>query len=137
MTSRTASAGIDTVRPLRLVLGVDAAACLASGALLTVASPWLTDLLGLPLALSVTAGILLLVFGAWLASMAGGRGPTRPGVRTVIAVNAVWVVASLALAAGLLIDPTGLGVAFLVAQAVAVAVLTVLEAVALRRADLS
>ncbi|CAL9333812.1 hypothetical protein SUDANB121_00138 [Nocardiopsis dassonvillei] len=134
MTARTAPA-TDTARPLRLLLGTDSAACLASGLLLTAASPWLPGLLDLPNALLVPAGVFLLGFGAWLGLLASGRGLTRTAVRAVVAVNAVWVVATVALGLGVLVDPNGFGTVFLLVQAVAVAALTVLEAAALRRTD--
>ncbi|MFL1428612.1 MULTISPECIES: hypothetical protein [unclassified Nocardiopsis] len=136
MTSRTAPATPAT-RPLRLLLGTDSIACLASGVLLTAGSPWLPDLLGLPLALLLPAGLFLLGFGAWLGLLASGRGLTRPAVRTVVAVNTVWVVVTAALGLGFLVDPTGFGTVFLLVQATAVAVLAALEAAALGRSDLA
>ncbi|WP_306367718.1 hypothetical protein [Nocardiopsis sp. CC223A] len=136
MTARTAPAASAT-RPLRLLLGADSASCLASGALLTAASPWLPGLLNLPGALLVPAGVFLLGFGAWLGLLASGRGLTRAAVRTVVAVNAVWVAATGALGLGVLVDPNGFGTAFLLVQAAAVAVLAALEAAALRRTDLA
>lgn len=142
MTSRTAPAtatatAAPATRRLRLLLGTDSAACLASGVLLTAASPWLPGLLGLPGALLVPAGVFLLGFGAWLGLLASGRGLTRAAVRTVVAVNTAWVAATAALGLGVLVDPNGFGTAFLLVQAAAVAVLAALEAAALGRADLS
>ncbi|MFY7065862.1 hypothetical protein ACOQFV_08365 [Nocardiopsis changdeensis] len=137
MTTRTAPATASATWPLRLLLGTDAATCLAAGALLTAASPWLPGLLALPAALLVPAGVFLLGFGAWLALLASGRGLTRAAVRAAIAVNAVWVVATGALGLGVLVDPNGFGTAFLLVQAAAVAGLAALEAVALGRADLA
>lgn len=131
MTARTAPA----IRPLRLLLGVDSASCLASGVLLTAASPWLPGLLNLPNALLVPAGVFLLGFGAWLGLLASGRGLTRAAVRTVVGVNAAWVAATGALGLGFLVDPNGFGTAFLLVQAAAVAGLAALQAAALRRMD--
>lgn len=140
MTSRTAPTAANATaatRPLRLLLGADSLACLASGALLTAGSPWLPGLLGLPAALLVPAGVFLLVLGAWLGLLSAGRGLTRAAVRTVVTVNAVWVAATAALGLGVLVDPHGFGTVFLLVQAAAVAVLAALEAAALSRTDLA
>jgi hypothetical protein len=58
-------------------------------------------------------------------------------VWVVIIANALWVVDSLWLLVSGWVSPTALGVAFVLAQAAAVAVLTELEYIALRRASLA
>ena len=51
----------------------------------------------------------------------------------MIACNAVWTVASVALVIDGFVTPTALGTVFVIGQAVAVAALGVLQYVALRR----
>lgn len=112
------------------LLAFDAATCLAMGAaLLTLADP-LAAPLGLPAALLRGAGALLLPC-ALLMAWAARRGPRQRALAVlVVAGNAAWVAASVAVSA--LYAPSALGEAVLLAQAAAVAVLAVLEARALR-----
>ena len=72
--------------------------------------------------------VALTAFVAWLATR---EQPPRSLVRTLIAGNAAWVAASLALLFAL--APTGLGIAFVVTQALAVVALTDFEWLGLRR----
>ncbi|MEO8115598.1 MAG: hypothetical protein ABI655_14520 [Phenylobacterium sp.] len=119
---------------LRRVLAVDAAATGAVGLLLTLCGAPLADLLGLPLALTRETGLFLVACGlaiAWLASRPALR---RSVVWALIAVNGLWVTESLMILALRWVEPTGLGYAFVLAQAAAVAVIADLEYVALRRA---
>ncbi|GAA1075851.1 hypothetical protein [Nocardiopsis composta] len=137
MSAFTKTSATRSDRPLRTWLWTDAAACGASGALLAAASPWLPALLGYPAAFLVPVGIFLLLFGAWLGALASGRGLSPAAVRAAVAVNAVWVAASLAVAVTGAFGATVLGTAFVLAQAAAVAVIAGAEAATLRRAGLA
>jgi len=58
---------------------------------------------------------------------------SRTAVWIVIAANTIWAIDSVALLFPRWIEPTGLGVAFVLVQATAVAGLAVLEYVVLRK----
>jgi hypothetical protein len=114
---------------LRKILWLDAATCVATGLLLSLLSPQLSVWLGLPEALLFYAGLALFPIAAFMAWTATRL--VEPAVWLVIGGNALWVLGSFAVLA---LSPTGLGYAFVIAQALAVAVLAELEYVGLRRA---
>ncbi|WP_206020373.1 hypothetical protein [Rhodovarius crocodyli] len=114
---------------LRFALKLDAASCLGMGVLLAAGAGTLAPLLGLPRGLLLGAGIALLPFAlfvGWLSTR-----PSRGLVWLVVAVNALWVLESLAVV--VLLHPTALGQAFVLVQAVAVAGTTALQGLGLRR----
>ena len=116
---------------LRRVLVVDAATCVAMGLLLSLGSDLLSPLLGLPRLLLQYSGLSLFpiaAFMAWVATQAN-----LLGAWIVIAGNALWVVGSVILLIGDWVFPTLLGHAFVIAQAIAVVLLAVLEYTGLRR----
>ena len=116
---------------LRRVLFVDAATCVATGGLMALDAVPLASLLGLPAALLFYAGLSLFPVAALMLWVATRRDIPRPGAWLVIAGNAGWVAGSvLVLLAN---SPTGLGYAFVIAQAVVVALLAELESMGLRR----
>jgi hypothetical protein len=113
---------------LRRTLAADAATCAAMGALLAGFPAPLAGLLGLPAGLLFYAGIALFPCAAlMLAAM-----KSRALAWLVIAGNAAWILGSVAVL--LVASPTALGYAFIIAQAIAVAVLAELEYVGLARA---
>ena len=117
--------------PLRPLLWFDAATCLAMGTVLIAAADPQGQLLGLPRPLLLETGIILLPFAlfvAWAARRAAPAGPAR----LIIAANSAWSVASLAVLVGPWLQPTPLGIAFVLVQAAAVAGIAVLQAAALR-----
>jgi hypothetical protein len=126
--ARTADAPL-----LRLALKLDA---LASGGLGLV-------LLALGAALDSTLGLdasLLLPVGAFLLGWAGvvlyiGTRPAinRTSAWTVVGLNALWLVDSVLVLIAGWYDVTGLGIAFVIAQALAVAVVTELQVIGLKR----
>lgn len=130
MTALVASAP-DRASFLRRLLLLDAATCLATGALLTLASAPLAGVLGLPAPLLVGAGFALFPCAALMISIATLRSLPRAGVWVVILGNAAWVAASLLVLA--LLSPNGLGWAFVIAQAGVVGLLAELEIAGLRR----
>jgi hypothetical protein len=106
---------------LHLAFRFDAVATAATGALVLLAAGPLEGLLGLPAALLRWAGVILLPYAAVVGSLAmRARIPARAAL-AVIGCNAAWVVASLLLLVSGRVDPTPLGTAFVVAQALAVA----------------
>jgi hypothetical protein len=99
------------------------------GALLVLARQPLAQYLGLPAALLAGAGALLFPCAALMAftGRAGsGAQPPRALAAIVVAGNAGWFIASV-LVAEVLYAPTGLGIAFVWAQALAVAALAAAE----------
>jgi hypothetical protein len=120
-------------RWLNRLLAFDAATCLASGLALCLAVGPLGTLTGLPQPLLLGAGVFLLGC-ALLMGVASRLWPVpRWLAGLIVAGNAAWVLASLGL---WLAGPamTALGVALVLVQAAAVAVLALLEAQALRTA---
>jgi len=117
---------------LRRILLIDAATCALTGLLLSLFAPTLEPLLGLPYALLQSAGLARLPTAAFMAWVALRDKPPVVGVWTVIAGNAGWVLASLLLVVWL--SPSLLGYAFVIAQAVVVALLAELEYAGLRKA---
>lgn len=108
---------------LRPVLFFDAATCLAMGGLLVVAAGPIAALTALPVPLLREAGILLFPFALfvlWAARRDGGW-----PAQWVAGLNLAWVAASLG--AILWVQPNLFGVAFVAAQAVAVAGIAALQ----------
>lgn len=118
---------------LRNALALDAAACAGMGLLLAMAAGPLAAPLGLPETLLRGAGILLLPCAALLAVLASRRILPRFAVYAVIGINLVWIVDSLAILLMGWFAPTGLGIAFVLGQAAAVAIVTELEVIGFRR----
>ena len=117
---------------LRRVLFADAATCAATGLLMTFGSSVLEQFLGLPAGLLRYAGISLLPFAAFLVYLATRETLSQPGVWAVIVLNALWTTDSLLLVLTGWVAPTELGYAFVIAQALGVAVFAGLEYVGLR-----
>lgn len=115
---------------LRAALRVDAIASGGLGLLTAGGATLLGPLLGLPVPLLVGAGIFLVAWAGVLFLLAATHTVPRAGSWAVVAVNAAWVVASVAVA--ITAAPTVLGIAFLVAQALVVAVFARWQVVALR-----
>lgn len=107
---------------LRPVLLFDAATCLAMGALLVAAAGPIAMFTNLPVPLLREAGIILFPF-ALVVLWAARRGGWP--AQAVIAANIAWVAASLG--AVLWTQPNMLGVAFVAAQALAVAAIAAVQ----------
>jgi hypothetical protein len=124
---------LDTRHPdfLRTVLWADAIASGATGLLMAAGAGVLESLLGLPSALTREAGIILLPYAALVAIVAARAQISRAAVWVFIAANAAWTIGSIALLLGGL-APTALGYAFVIAQALVVAVLAELQYVGVR-----
>jgi hypothetical protein len=118
---------------LRRVLLADAATGILTGLLLALDAGFLEPLLGLPATLLREAGIVLLPLAAFVGYAGLRKELSRRLVWLVIAFNVLWVVDSAVLLMSGWVAPTVLGQAFIVAQAVAVALFTELEYFGLRR----
>jgi hypothetical protein len=119
---------------LRGALVLDALVTGANGAVYLVAAGPLEDLLGVSAAWLRGAGAILLAFAAvvWAAS----RGPAARAVPAIVAVNALWALASVALAIAGWQDPTTAGTVWIVLQAIVVAGFAELQTIGLRGAVL-
>ncbi len=102
---------------LRVALLGDAAASGATGLLMAAAAGPLAPLLGLPEPLLRGAGLVLLPYAAFVAWL--GR-PVPGLVRAVVAVNLLWAADCVLLLASGFVAPTGLGIAFVLLQALVV-----------------
>ena len=127
---------LDDVRPsvfLQRVLAADAATCVATGLLMLFGAGALEPWLGIQPTLMRYAGASLLPIAAFFAYVATRESSPRILVWAVIAGNAAWAFDSIALLFTGWIAPTALGIAFIVAQALVVALFAELEYVGLRR----
>lgn len=123
-----------TINPfLRQVLFVDAAISGAAGLLMAAGAPFLSPLLGLPVGLLFWAGVALFPFVALLIAVTRRKQASRLMLIDIIAINALWVAASFGLLVSGAVSPTILGYAFVIAQALAVALLAELQFVGFRR----
>lgn len=116
---------------LRRVLLADAATCVTAGLLMSMGAGVIAPLTALPPTLLLFAGLALFFVALVMAAVALREPLSIPGAWLVIVGNVGWVAGSLALMA--LLPLTALGMAFVFAQALAVAALTTLEIVGVRR----
>lgn len=120
-------------RFLRNVLFADAASCLGTGVLQLAFTDALARLLNLPAPLLTGTGVFLLVYAAAVALVATREPLPRPVVWLLVAGNLGWALGCIALLASGMLAPTGLGMAWVLAQAATVAVLAELQWMGLRR----
>jgi len=118
---------------LRWALLADAAASGVMGLSMLLGAGPLGALLHLPAGLLSGVGLALLPYAALVAWLGSRASLTRAAVWTVIGINAIWVVDSLLLLASGWVQPNGLGQAFIVIQALAVALFAELQFLGLRR----
>lgn len=124
-----------TVTPfLRNVLHADALSSGAAGLLMMLGAPLLSPLLELPAQLLFWAGLVLVPFVATLVVIARRATVSKLVMIDIIAINVLWVVASFGLLVSGVVAPNALGIAFVVAQALAVAVFAELQFIGIRRA---
>jgi hypothetical protein len=113
--------------PLRRVLLLDASASGAMGLIFLLAASPLERLLGLPASLLRGVGLVLVPFAAFLVWLAPRASALRVVVRSVVGANVFWVAASVLLLVTGWVDPTPVGTAFVIVQAVAVLGIAYLE----------
>jgi hypothetical protein len=118
----------------RTVLVADGALCLAMGAGLIALRTVLAAPTGLDAGFLAGAGLLLLPVGAFILAVASGWFPARLGLAAIVVGNVGWAAASVILPLTGLIAPTALGLALVLGQAAAVAVIAAVEARGLRGA---
>lgn len=119
---------------IRFALTADAIATAATGALLAVGGALLADLTGLPAAATLPLGLFLIAFAALVGWVGMQRETPRGAAMLIVIVNGAWVVASVIVVLAGTFPLTLIGVAFVLAQAIAVAALVALQWVGLGRA---
>lgn len=123
-----------TVTPfLRNTLYLDALASGATALLMLLGAPLLSGLLELPEPLLFWAGLVLIPFVAMLVVVARRNSVPNGLLPGIIVLNVLWVIASFALLLSGAVAPSALGIAFVVAQALAVAAFAELQFIAIRR----
>ena len=118
---------------LRRVLLADAACSGAMGLLLALLAGPLSRWFGLPSSMLLQVGLFLLGFAGFVAVLGLRQASPRLLFWLVIAGNALWALDSVLLLVSGWVAPTALGGAFVVAQALVVALLAELEYTGLRR----
>jgi hypothetical protein len=118
---------------LRRAIMADALVSGATALLLISAADALAPLLDLPLALLRETGLFLIAYTALVGWLATRQAMPKLLVMIVIAGNAAWTLASIALLFSSAVSPNWLGQVFLVAQAMVPGVLAELQYIGLRR----
>ena len=123
---------VQSSRMLKTALAVDALSGAGTATLQLLMPRLLADQLGLPMALLLETGLFLVAFAALLAFLARRERVATPLVWAIVIGNVGWSAGCGLLWATGLLNPTGLGVAFLTLQAAVVLALAAWEAAGLR-----
>ena len=118
---------------LRRAIQADAIFSGASAVLLTLGAGALAPWLNLPEALLRETGLFLIAYTALVGWLGTRQAMPRAVVVIVIAGNAAWAVASIALLFSGAVTPNLLGEAFVALQAIVVGALAELQYIGLRR----
>ncbi len=124
-----------TITPfLRNALNADALISGGAGLLMMGGASFLAPFLELPASLLFGAGLALVPFVAMLVIVARRQTVSRLVLIDIIAINTLWVVGSFALLVSGAVSPNLLGILFVAAQAVTVALFAELQFIGMRRA---
>src|SRR5882757_1786266 len=118
----------------RAILG-DAIFSGVSALLLTFGAGELAPLLNLPEPLLLETGLFLIAYAALVGWLGTRQSMPKALVMIVIAGNAAWTLASIALLFSGAVTPNLLGEAFVAAQAIVVGALAELQYIGLRRSS--
>ena len=124
---------LNFVTPLPVLLVLDAVLSAVTGMAMLVAADLVEPLLNVPAAVMRSAGVLLLPFAGMVYFFSRPAQLTRSRVFVVIALNLAWVAASVLVLVIGWIQPTTVGVVFVLFQAVVVVALAELQFAGLRR----
>ena len=119
---------------LHRALLADAIVSGAVGLVLLIGVSPLGGELGLSPLLLRWVGVILLPWFALLGYLSTRQRIPMPAARAVIGANLLWVLASFLLLATSWVEPTALGYAFIIGQALAVVLFAELQYLGLRRA---
>ena len=133
MTAIAPALSLRTRSLLRSALWFDAASVAGLALLLLLMADALAPLLGLDAAFMRAVGALLLPFVAFLALTAARNRISRVAVGWIIALNALYVIDSFAILVLGWAQPTALGTAFVIAQALVGGAVAVVEWIGLQR----
>jgi hypothetical protein len=120
---------------LRRAIVADAIFSGVSAVLLTFGAGALAPLLNLPEALLRETGLFLVAYAALVGWLGTRQSMPKPLVLIVIAGNAAWTLASIALLFSGAVTPNLLGEAFVAGQAIAVGALAELQYIGLRKSS--
>jgi hypothetical protein len=120
---------------LRRAILADAIFSGVSAVLLTFGAGALAPLLNLPEPLLLETGLFLIAYAALVGWLGTRQAMPRAVVMIVIAGNAAWTLASIALLFSGAVTPNLLGEAFVAAQAIVVGALAELQYIGLRRSS--
>jgi hypothetical protein len=120
---------------LRRAIQADAIFSGVSAVLLTFGAAELAPWLALPEALLRETGLFLIAYTALVGWLGTRQAMPKPLVLIVIAGNAAWTIASIALLFSSAVTPNLLGEAFVAMQAIAVGALGELQYIGLRRSS--
>lgn len=120
---------------LRNALLLDAAVSGAAAMLMAAGASLLAPLLALPQPLLFWAGLALFPFVALLVAVSRRAQVSRATMQAIVAINALWVLASFGILVVGAVSPNMLGIAFVAAQAIAVAGFAVLQSAGMKQAS--
>lgn len=135
MTAITQAPNVRARSLLRTSLWFDALSVAGLGLLLLLLAGLLEPLFGIDAGFMRAVGALLLPFAAFLGWTASRDRIPRAAVLWIIALNALYVVASFAILLLGWLQPSALGTAFVIAQALVGGAVAVVEWVGLQRED--
>jgi hypothetical protein len=124
---------IEVSRLLRLALRLDALLSSAAGVLSLAGASLLHPLLGMGSGVVLGLGAFMLGYGLLVGWLGSQRQLPAALAWSIVAGNLLWVLGSIALAVSGRITPTSLGLTLLLGQAAAIAVVTDLQYLGLRR----
>lgn len=124
-------------RLLRYALLADAVATTATALMLIAFGSDLAAWLGIPAVFQRNLGLALLPYGAVVGYLGSRRQISPTAVWTVIGCNMAWAAASIAVLFTPWLQPTALGIGFVVAQALIVAALAEFQWFGMRRSGTS
>ncbi|WP_157254006.1 hypothetical protein [Nonomuraea typhae] len=130
----TATATRADAKLLRFALRLDGAATAANGLLYLGAAAVFGGMFGLPAALLYPVGAFLAAFGAALLALAARPVISKAATGVFMAVNVLWVIASVEAVIAGWFPLSALGDGLVLAQAAAVAGFTALQYAGLRKA---
>ena len=120
---------------LRRAFLLDTIASGVMAALLTLGASELAPLFDLPEQLLRETGLFLIAYTALVGWLATRQSMPKALVLTVIAINAAWTVASIALLFSSAVTPNLLGQVFIAGQAIVPGALAELQYIGLRRSS--
>ena len=127
-----------TVHPsplLKTALVADAVVTGAAAVLQLTAASWLSELLALPRTLLIESGAFLVAYTVLLIVLARSTRVSSAVIATIVVGNIAWAAGCVGLLVTDALSPSGLGVAFVIMQTVAVLIFATLEYLGLKGSE--